>query len=120
MEEEKIIEKIRNFLEDKEGLDIQGCYFLTKKLNETYWSEVLGEGEEEEIEETGEDEDFGEDAEEPEEYEEIDNDLENGLAEVSPFDDEKEKPLKKKKKLTQKQIRERKASLIKRPPVMRK
>ena len=46
MEENEIIERIDKFF-DKEGLDIQGKYFLTKKMNEEYWREIEGEGEEE-------------------------------------------------------------------------
>ncbi len=47
MEENEIIERIDKFF-DKEGLDIQGKYFLTKKMNEEYWREIEGEGEEDE------------------------------------------------------------------------
>lgn len=43
MEENKTIEKVRRFLEEKEGLDLQSCYFITKKLNEQYWDEVKEE-----------------------------------------------------------------------------
>ncbi len=46
MEEQQIIERIDKFL-DKEGLDIQSKFILTKKINEEYWEEVLSEGEEE-------------------------------------------------------------------------
>lgn len=40
MEEEEIMEKVKNFLEQKAELDKQSCYFITKKLNEEYWSEI--------------------------------------------------------------------------------
>jgi hypothetical protein len=33
----KILAKIRILLEDEEGLSLESCYFLTKKLNEDYW-----------------------------------------------------------------------------------
>ena len=44
MEEQDIIEKIDKFL-DKEGLDIQSKFILTKRISEEYWEDVLGEGE---------------------------------------------------------------------------
>lgn len=82
MNEEEIIQKVRNFLEKKEGLDVEPCYFITKKLNEQYWDEIQGEEEISEDDESFDDfEDKGEspeitggyegDEEDPEE-EEID------------------------------------------------
>ncbi len=44
MDEEEIIERLNKFLE-KQGLDIQGKYFITKKMNEEYWEEIQGEDE---------------------------------------------------------------------------
>ncbi len=40
MEDDEIIEKLRKFLEDKQRLDVQSCYFISKKLNEEYWDEI--------------------------------------------------------------------------------
>ena len=61
MDETEIIEKIDQFF-DKQGLDIQSKYFITKKMNDEYWEDVLGEGEQNEDDPLG---DLGE--EEPEE-----------------------------------------------------
>lgn len=47
MNEEETMEKLRNFLKNKAGLDTQGCYFITKKLNEDFWGEVQDETQEE-------------------------------------------------------------------------
>jgi len=67
MEEEEIMEKMTRFLEEKAELDTHSCYFITKKLNEQYWEEILEEDtQEEEI-----DDDLPEfdDIEEPKEIE---------------------------------------------------
>ena len=72
MEENEIIEKIDKFL-DKEGLDIQSKFILTKKISEEYWEEVLSEGEQEEnnlLDEVDEGELGEEDTKETEEPEE--------------------------------------------------
>ncbi len=53
MDEQDIIERIGKFF-DKEGLDIQSKYFLTKKMNEEYWEEILSEEEEEDEDLLGE------------------------------------------------------------------
>ena len=69
MEEEKIIETIDAFLE-KEGLDVQSKFILTKKISEEYWEEVLSEGEEGTVDDSIED--LGETyTEEPELEEEL-------------------------------------------------
>ena len=44
MEEQAIIERIDKFF-DKENLDIQSKYFITKKMNEEYWEEITSEEE---------------------------------------------------------------------------
>ncbi len=64
MDETEIIEKMDQFL-DKQGLDIQSKYFITKKMNEEYWEDVSAEGEQNDDDLLG---DLGE--EEPEEPEE--------------------------------------------------
>jgi len=56
---DKIIEKIDSYLQSKK-LPIEHKYFVTKRLNESYWAEILGEEEEEELEEELEDLDFEE------------------------------------------------------------
>lgn len=43
MNDEEILEKIQKFLEEKEGLDLQSAYFLTKKLNMDYWDRIQDE-----------------------------------------------------------------------------
>jgi len=48
MEEEEIMEKMTRFLEEKAELDTHSCYFITKKLNEQYWEEILEEDTQEE------------------------------------------------------------------------
>jgi len=46
-DEDRIVEKIRRYLEEKEGLTAESCYFITKRLNEDYWEEIsIGEEEE--------------------------------------------------------------------------
>ncbi len=75
MEENEIIERIDKFLE-KEGLDIQSKFILTKKISEEYWEEVLSEGEEPEQEEDplgdlGEEEPEQEELADPEDVAEI-------------------------------------------------
>ncbi len=69
MDDEEIKERVDKFF-DKEGLDIQSKYFLTKKLNEEYWEEIQGEeeGDEDLLGELGEEEPEGQ--EEPTEPEE--------------------------------------------------
>lgn len=47
MEEQAIIERIDKFF-DKENLDIQSKYFITKKMNEEYWEEITSEEDEDE------------------------------------------------------------------------
>ena len=64
MEEEQIMEKIKRYMEEKEGLDAQSCYFITKKLNEQYWEEIQEEDIEEEIDDLPEFDDIGEEPEE--------------------------------------------------------
>jgi hypothetical protein len=49
METEQIITKLKNFLENKCKLENKDCYFITKKLNEEYWENILDEGEQESI-----------------------------------------------------------------------
>ena len=66
MDEQAIISKIKGFLEEKEGLEIQDCYFLTKKINEEYWEEIK-ESEEEPEEE--DEEDYSDFEDQPEEEE---------------------------------------------------
>ena len=68
MEENEIIEKIDKFF-DKEGLDIQSKYFLTKKMKEKYWEEIQGEeeGDEDPLGELGAEETEPIDETEPEE-----------------------------------------------------
>jgi len=72
MEEQEIIERIDKFF-DKEGLDIQSKYFITKKINEEYWEEIQSEEDQEEndlLDELGEEEpeeQTEESTEEPEE-----------------------------------------------------
>ncbi len=78
MEEQEIIDRLDKFL-DKEGLDVQGKYFITKKMNEEYWEEIAGEGEDDLLDDLGEEE-----PEEPTEEEEGE--------EIAP-----PKPIKKKK-----------------------
>ncbi len=64
MEEPEIIERIDKFF-DKEGLDIQSKYFLTKKMNEDYWADISEEeGDEDLLDELGREEP---EPEEPEE-----------------------------------------------------
>ena len=55
--DEEIIEKLRRFLEEKSDLDVQSCYFITKRLNEADWDSIM-EGEDEEILDDSQD-DFG-------------------------------------------------------------
>ena len=69
MDETEIIERIDKFF-DKEGLDIQSKFILTKKISEEYWEEVLGEGEQNDDDLLGE---LGE--EEPEEPTEPEEDI---------------------------------------------
>jgi len=49
MKEVQIIEKIKKILEEEESLDLESCYFITKKINEEYWEDIR-DSEEEEIE----------------------------------------------------------------------
>jgi len=63
MEEEQIMEKIKRYMEEKEGLDAQSCYFITKKLNEQYWEEIQEEDIEEEIDDLPEFDDIEEEPE---------------------------------------------------------
>ena len=87
MDETEIIEKMDQFL-DKQGLDIQGKYFITKKMNEEYWEDVLGEGEQNEDDPLG---DLGEDIEPEEEL------LEEPEEEIAAPKPEKKKKLTVKK-----------------------
>jgi len=64
MEEEQIMEKIKRYMEEKEGLDAQSCYFITKKLNEQYWEDILEEDVEEDIDDLSEFDDIEEETEE--------------------------------------------------------
>ena len=54
MEEIEIIEKIDKFLE-KEELDLQTKFILTKKISEEYWLQLMSEGEEEDLGDEDED-----------------------------------------------------------------
>lgn len=47
LNEEEIMDKIRQFLEEKQNLSHESCYFITKKLNESYWEDLKGESEDE-------------------------------------------------------------------------
>ena len=72
MDEQEIIDKLKKFLEEKCDLEIETCYFITKKVNEQYWDEIQGSGEELDMEEEKEDfSDFEDEKEEPEDIEEI-------------------------------------------------
>jgi len=42
-EYDDIIEKIRNSLENKKGLEIKECYFLIKKMEQIYLDEIIGD-----------------------------------------------------------------------------
>jgi len=81
MEEEKIIEALDKFME-KQGLDDQGKYFITKKMNEEYW-ELIRDGEEPEEEEVEQVEEIIETLEDDNEpdvpEEELDDPIEDGV-----------------------------------------
>jgi len=67
MESDKIIEKLRRYLEEKEGLDYTSCYFIIKQLEEEYWEDIKNEGDDT-TEDSEEDfSDFDEESEESEE-----------------------------------------------------
>ena len=66
MNEEKILEKVKSFLENKAALDNAACYFITKKLNEEYWDLVQAEESEEEDDELEDTEEETEDETEEE------------------------------------------------------
>lgn len=78
MESEKIIEKLRRYLEEKEGLDYTSCYFITKELTEEYWDDIKNEGEEDDIPEEEDDEfsDFEDDKNEKDEDDSFEDDSE--------------------------------------------
>ena len=44
-DDERIMDKIKRYLEEKEGLDLQSSYFLTKRINESFWEDICMEGE---------------------------------------------------------------------------
>jgi hypothetical protein len=67
MEDEEIIESLRKYLEEKKKLDLESCYFLTKKLNEVYWEEVKGDDSAEEEDEVDDDIDVLDESETEEE-----------------------------------------------------
>lgn len=47
MDSEELKEKLREFMTNKLGLDLTGCYFLTKEANEDIWEELKYSDEEE-------------------------------------------------------------------------
>jgi len=91
MEDEKVIEKIDNFL-NKEGYGDQDKYFITKRMNEYYWEDI---SEVDDIEEDDGEEDLDGDLGdeyEPEadnnndsEYDEIDTDKVSSSKKKSPM-----------------------------------
>lgn len=68
MKEEKILEKIRNFLEEKERLDYKDCYFICLRLQDEYKDLVFSdEDQSEDDDDLFESEDDEESSEEGEE-----------------------------------------------------
>ena len=84
-EDEQIIAKVRRYLEEKENLDIQTMYFITKRFNEQLWNEIQ-DLDEEDVEEDDEDEDFGE-------FEDVEEDDEDEGLEL---EEEQQNKIKKK------------------------
>lgn len=70
MEEEQIMEKIDKFF-NKENLEVEAKYAISKKLTENYWE--AWQETEEEPEEPEEPDEFGEDTEDIEETEDLED-----------------------------------------------
>ena len=85
-DDDQLIAKIRRFLEEKENLDLQSMYFITKRFNEILWDEIQ-DLDEDEVEEDDE-EDFG--------------DFEDVIGGENPELEEVEEPKKEEKRKTKK------------------
>lgn len=94
----KIIENIKKYLEDKEQLGLDSCYFITKKLNEEYWDEISEEDYTEESDELEDTEDVAEDTDEEIQADESEEDL-------PEFKDIDESSIKKKIKIKKPKIK---------------
>jgi len=103
MDENEIIEKLRNYLENKHGLTLESMYFLLKAAKAQVWEEIQEQGEEE-GEEAENFEDFDGEEQEGEEGEDLARDLDlDNLDLDNPPDDLPEipnKPIIKRPKVT--------------------
>jgi len=107
MDENEIIERVRDYLETKHNLTLESIYFLLKAAKAEVWEEIQQQGEEEGEQEEENFEDFGkEEAGEEEEVEtlaeelDLDNlDLDNPPKEL-PDITKPIKPLIKRPKVT--------------------
>ena len=98
---EEIINKIKRFLQEKEKLDIETCYFITKRLNHEYWEEIMDDEETPQVED-----EFGDFDDIPDSEEEEPEPLDEEIPEEIP-------PLKINKPVQQK----KEPTLIKRPQI---
>ncbi len=112
-DQEKIIEKLRTYLEDKNDLDLEQCYFLTKAMNEMYWDEIQSDtdsdDEEDDIEDNSEDDD--------EDYEDEDNSESIDQVEEKELPKEKVNPKKSKLEEEDEYDFDEPSSIIKKPRI---
>jgi hypothetical protein len=104
MESDKIIDKLRRYVEEKEGLDLQSEYFVLKQALEEVWQDILAEGDDVVEDQDDDFADFdGED------------DSEEGLGEQD-VDDIDEEPIKK-APIKNQVVKKDNSTIIKKPKI---